>query len=266
MPYKAGTFNDLFVTDKLDMHNQRIQNVADPQLDTDAATKKYVDSQSQAQLNVGPGLAYEGGQVSLKVPISVEHGGTGTDSLNPGSLLFGNGSNSIGASESLTWDPTKSRLQCPSIQAETMNSTQLYAMDMTGVRCGVEKVTSFSVSAQEGHIENLDCTNVNVTGRLSQKRVIVRIDAAAGSKVQASHLSGVVVRSGQEEQVVDLLPSAQELSTHSDSAAFTLFYVNEGTFPILLMTQEPNTEPIAVASGQARKLDLLVVQDKVYVL
>jgi hypothetical protein len=276
MPYKAGSYNDLTVIDKLDVAHKRIQNVGDPIKETDAATKQYVDSQAKASIAVGEGLEMDGHAISLQSPIAVALGGTGSRSFPMGSLLFGNGTNHICATDSLSWDVTKARLQSANIHSDAINTKQLYTVEFTGIRCGVEKATFVNLVSQEGVIEELECSSLSVKGRLkshglTNNFVVETLNSATGTKVtMGSILHGVIVRSGQEEQVVDTLPSVKDavesLCVETNQAMhLTFFFINQGDHPVTLMTEDLNTEPIVVAAGKSKKLDVLCTQHALYI-
>lgn len=112
------------------------------------------------------------GALTLSAPLGVSSGGTGWNSINTGSVLFGNGSASIATSSSLFWDNVNSRLG-------VATATPYATLSITNTSSAPSFVVEDSTSSDSTPF-SIDATGNVGIGKLSPS---YKLDVSAGTSV-----------------------------------------------------------------------------------
>jgi hypothetical protein len=281
MAYKAGSFNDLRVSDRLLLNNQRIQQVGDPLVDTDAVNKRYVDEKMKASFSVGEGLMMNNATntIELQTPISVGLGGTGSNVFLKDALLIGNDTNNLISAENLRWEQQKLKLSCPNLFCENIITTKhINTTELQGTRSSFEKITCFNLSAQEAQINKCHFTNVYCSGTSEFNQIMchykpVYCNNSTDYELSSSDmLSGVFIRNNQINNVTDSLPNTEDilnnLLNYNTGTKFDFYYVNKGGFDVVLKLGE-NTitnRTLVINPNEVMKLECMIIDNQIYLI
>jgi hypothetical protein len=171
--------------------------------------------------------------LTLTKPLTVANGGTGWNTINSGSLLFGNGSSALATSSSLFWDSINSRLgigtTSPAASLELFGSNSSTNLVTGG---GIfEAITNADQTA--GNFDSLSYREVNSVGAEVTGTRISGVFNSHAAGAESADLAFLTRNAGTLSEKMRILGNGN-VGIGTSSPSQTLSVAGSGAFPLTI--------------------------------